>query len=302
MKIQSMKINMTKEKQSVNYTKEAFLHPVNLVCLLAGTLSALLFIDVGIISSGIMTFTIGAELIYLGVVPQLPAYRKNVQLKKKREQVQDTGDKSIFYTLDARSQKRFLLLKHITKDVKKNFDTLPYSSRGMLEHIQKKMEELLSTYLNLLDMNRKYQIYMNSEVEEEIRKEVEKQENNIENIESEKLKATRKRRLNILNKRLSKFDVAKEKYLICETHLETIEDAIRFIYEQSMTMPNAEDVGTQLDYLLEEMEETTQIIDELDQNLLPGFDKLDRELELAEMRKEAENLRKETEQKVKKQA
>lgn len=163
------------------------------------------------------------------------------------------------------------------------------------------MEELLSTYLNLLDMNRKYQIYMNSEVEEEIRKEVEQQENSIDNIESEKLKATRKRRLNILNKRLNKFDVAKEKYLICETHLETIEDAIRFIYEQSMTMPNAEDVGTQLDHLLEEMEETTQIIDELDQNLLPGFDKLDKELELAEMRKEAENLKKETEQKVKKQ-
>lgn len=300
MKSKKQKMNKEAEK-TINYTKEAFLHPANLVCLLAGTVSALLFIDVGIISSGIMTFTIGAELIYLGVVPQLPSYRKNVRLKKKREQNQDSGDKTLFYNLDARSQKRFLVLKHITKEVKKNFETLPYSSKGMLEHIQKKMEELLSTYLNLLDMNQKYQIYMNSEVEEEIRKEVEQQESKMEDIDSEKLKATRQRRLNILNKRLNKFDVAKEKYLICETHLETIEDAIRFIYEQSMTMPNAEDVGTQLDYLLEEMEETTQIIDELDQNLLPGFEKLDRELELAELRKEAEELKKATEKKVKKQ-
>jgi hypothetical protein len=67
-----------------------------------------------------------------------------------------------------------------------------------------------------------------------------------------------------------------------------------------MTMPNAEDVGNQLDHLLTEMEETTHIIEELDQHLLPGFEEMDRELELAQLRKEAEDLKKETEQKVKK--
>ncbi len=292
---------MAKEKkQTINYTKEAFLHPVNLICLLTGTIVALVLNDVGLISNTILTFTFGMELIYLGIVPKLPAYQKSVRLKKRREQSEDENDKQIFYQLDARSQKRFLVLKHITKEVKKNFDTLPYTSKGMLEHIEKKMDDLLTTYLTLLDMNRRFQIYMNSEVEEEIRREVEKQESKLENIDSEKLKATRERRLNILNKRLKKFDVAKEKYLICETHLETIEDAIRFIYEQSMTMPNAEDVGVQLDHLLSEMEETTHLIDELDQSLLPGFEDLDRELELAQLRKEAEDLQKETEQKVKK--
>ncbi len=292
---------MSKEKkQTINYTKEAFLHPVNLICLLTGTIVALVLNDVGLISNTILTFTFGMELIYLGIVPKLPAYQKSVRLKKRREQSEDENDKQIFYQLDARSQKRFLVLKHITKEVKKNFDTLPYTSKGMLEHIEKKMDDLLTTYLTLLDMNRRFQIYMNSEVEEEIRREVEKQESKLENIDSEKLKATRERRLNILNKRLKKFDVAKEKYLICETHLETIEDAIRFIYEQSMTMPNAEDVGVQLDHLLSEMEETTHLIDELDQSLLPGFEDLDRELELAQLRKEAEDLQKETEQKVKK--
>ncbi len=292
---------MAKEKDtSINYTKEAFLHPVNLVCLLTGTIIALVLNDVGLISNAILTFTFGMELIYLGIVPKLPAYQKNVRLKKRREQTDGDNDKQLFYLLDARSQKRFLVLKHITKEVKKNFDTLPYTSKGMLEHIEKKMDDLLTTYLTLLDMNRRFQIYMNSEVEDEIRREVEKQESKLESIDSEKLKVTRERRLNILNKRLKKFDVAKEKYLICETHLETIEDAIRYIYEQSMTMPNAEDVGTQLDHLLSEMEETTQIIDELDQNLLPGFEDMDRELELAQLRKEAENLQKETEKKVKK--
>ncbi len=292
---------MAKDKESsINFTKEAFLHPVNLVCLLVGTITALVFSNVGLISNAILAFTFGVELMYLGIVPKLPAFQKSIKLKKRKEQSDESNDKIIFYQLDARSQKRFLVLKHITKEVKQNFDTLPYTSKGMLEHIENKVEDLLSTYLTLLDMNRRFQIYMNSEVEEEIRREVEEQENDLETIDSEKLKKTRQRRLSILNKRLNKFDVAKEKYLICETHLETIEDAIRYIYEQSMTMPNAEDVGTQLDYLLSEMEETTNIIEELDSNLLPGFEEMDRELELAQLKKDAEELRKETGEKVKK--
>lgn len=292
---------MAKDKESsINFTKEAFLHPVNLVCLLVGTITALVFSNVGLISNAILAFAFGVELMYLGIVPKLPAFQKSIKLKKRKEQSDESNDKVIFYQLDARSQKRFLVLKHITKEVKQNFDTISYTSRGMLEHIEKKVEDLLSTYLTLLDMNRRFQIYMNSEVEEEIRREVEEQENDLETIDSEKLKKTRKRRLSILNKRLNKFDVAKEKYLICETHLETIEDAVRYIYEQSMTMPNAEDVGTQLDHLLSEMEETTNIIEELDSNLLPGFEEMDRELELAQLKKDAQELRKETGEKVKK--
>lgn len=292
---------MSSQKENVNFTKEAFLHPVNLVCLLVGTITALVFNEMGpAVSDTILTMTFGAELIYLGVVPRLPSYQKSIWHKKQKERNEDSGDKMIFYQLDARSQKRFLVLKHITGEVKKNFDTLPYSSKSMLQHIREKMEDLLTTYLTLLDMNRRFQIYMNSEVEEELRQKVAQQEGELEDIDSEQLKKTRERRLQILNKRLRKFDSAKEKYLICETHLETIEDAIRYIYEQSMTMPNAEDVGQQLDRLLNEMEETTSIIEELDQDLMPGFENLDHELELAELRKEAEILHKETEQKVKK--
>ncbi len=292
---------MGEQEKNINFTREAFLHPANLVFLLVGTISALAFSDLGLVSNTILTLTFGAELMYLGIVPRLPSYKESIRRKKQEEKMEESGEKTIFFQLDTRSQKRFLVLKHITKEVKKNFETLPYTSKSMLGHIEGKMEDLLNTYLTLLDMNRRFQVYMNSEVEEEIRKKVKNQETAIEEVDSLQLKKTRERRLEILNKRLKKFDAAKEKFLICETHLETIEDAIRYIYEQSMTMPNAEDVGTQLDHLLSEMEETTQIIDELDQDLLPGFENIDHELELAKLRKEAEALHKETEQKVKKQ-
>src|SRR5699024_10548571 len=103
----------------------------------------------------------------------------------------------------------------------------------------------------------------------------------------------------ILQKRLKKFDVAKEKYLVCETHLETIEDAIRYIYEQSMTMNSAEEVGPQLDNLLEEMEETSSLIDDLNQNTFSDSSAIDESALDAELKEAQKQFQDASSQQVK---
>ena len=261
--------------QSINYTREAFLHPLNMGVLLVATISAFALADVGLVSNLVLSMTFGVELMYLGIVPRLPRFRKNVKLKKLRERNSAAEEKNVFQNLDEKSRRRFLVLKHLAKLIRENFDKLPYSSQGLLDNIRKKIEELISNYLTLLDLHKRYQLYMNTSVEDGLKREVEKEEKKVEQLESERLKRTKARRIKILNKRLKKFEIAKEKYLICETHLETIEDAIRYIYEQSMTMSNPEEIGFQLDNLLEEVEETSQIIDDLDQDILPIYSDLD---------------------------
>lgn len=263
------------ENSSINYTREAFLHPLNMGVLLVATISAFALADVGLVSNLVLSMTFGVELMYLGIVPRLPRFRKNVKLKKLRERNPGNEDKTVFQNLDEKSKRRFLVLKHLAKLIKENFDKLPYSSQGLLENIRKKIKELISNYLTLLDLHKRYQLYMNTSVEDSLKREVKHEEQNLNDLESERLKRTKARRINILKKRLKKFDIAKEKYLICETHLETIEDAIRYIYEQSMTMSNPEEIGFQLDNLLEEVEETSQIIDDLDREILPIYSDLD---------------------------
>ncbi len=273
------------EIASINFTQEAFLHPLNLGVLLVSTISAFVLSDVGLVSNLVLTMTFGVELMYLGIVPRLPRFRKNIKLKKLRERNAAAEEKTTFHELDRKSKKRFLVMKHLAKLIRENFDKLPYSSQGLLDNIRKKIEELTSNYLTLLDLHKRYQIYMNTSVEESLKREVASEEQSLEALESERLKKTKQRRIAILKKRLKKFEIAKEKYLICETHLETIEDAIRYIYEQSMTMSNAEEIGFQLDNLLEEVEETSQLIDDLDSEILPVYSELD-EVELdAELRR-----------------
>lgn len=291
---------MEDKDNSGTFTREAFLHPANLVFLLVGTITALAFNGAGShLTSTILTMVIGLELLYLGVIPKLPSYQNNIRLKQQKEHSTGSNDKALFHGINGKSQKKFLVLKHITSEVKKSFENQSYATKGMLDHVVSKMEELLSTYLQLLDMHQRYQFYIDTQIEQEILEEVEKQQKKLAGVESEKLKASGERRLAILKKRLNKFRIVKEKFLICETQLETIEDAIRFIYEQSMTMTNPEDVGRQLDVLLTEMDETTAIIQDMDNSSFLRMDLLDQELELATLKKEAEELKQKTENQVK---
>ncbi len=256
---------------NINYTREAFMNPINLGVLLVSTLTAFFMTGWGDVPSLLLTTVFGLELMYLGIVPKLPRFRKNLELKKMRERHAANNEKELFQALDNKSKKRFLTLKHLAKLVQQNFEKLPYSSQGLLENISKKIDELLGNYLTLLDLIKRYELYLNTSLESNLKEEVIRQVEEIKTLESEKLKRTKARRVAIMKKRLNKFDVAKEKYLVCETHLETIEDAVRYIYEQSMTMSNPEEVGFQLDNLLSEVEETSQLIDDLDGDILPDY-------------------------------
>src|SRR6056297_1127629 len=182
------------EDKSINFTREAFLHPLNMGVLLVSTITAFAMSGMGLVSSLILTMTFGVELMYLGIVPRLPRFRKNVKLRKLRERNPAAEEKSTFQELDQKSKKRFLVLKHLAKLIKENFDKLPYSSQGLLENIRKKIEELISNYLTLLDLHKRYQLYMNTSVEESLKQEVREEQRKMENMKSDRLKRTTARR------------------------------------------------------------------------------------------------------------
>lgn len=263
------------KEEHINFTKEAFKHPINLGMLLVSAITALLLSSFTGVPLALLSIVFGFELMYLGIVPRLPRYRKDLKMRSLRDQDPHAEKQSIFEGLTQKSRKQFLVLKYLQERIKENFDSLPYSSQGLLESIREKVDGLVSSYLTMLDRYKRYQMYMNTSVEESLKEEVEEEKKHIDTINSERLKRTKIRRLKILKKRLKKFEIAKEKYLVCETHLETIEDAVHYIHEQSMTMNNAEDIGFQLDNLLEEVEETSQLINNLDVDIFPHNSALD---------------------------
>jgi len=263
------------EEKGTNYTREAFLHPLNLLMLIVATTAAFFLNDVGMVPTVIFSLAFGMELMYLGTVPNLPNFRKAVDARKARERKKAEENTTVFQSLDRESQQRFLVLKHLSKLIRDNFQKLPYTSQGLLDNIVNKIDGLLSNYLNLLDMFRKYEIYLRASTESKVAEEIRKERQEMEEATSEKLRSIKARRVNILNKRLERFKTAREKFAIAETQLETIEDAVRYVYEQSMTMNNPEEIGFQLDNLLIEVEETATLMEEVEDDMLPGLRMLD---------------------------
>jgi len=263
------------EDKGTNYSREAFLHPLNLIMLIAATTAAFFMNDLGMAPSVIFSLAFGLELIYLGTVPRLPNFRKAVEARKDRERKKSEETTSVFQSLDRESQQRFLVLKHLSKLIKDNFEKLPYTSQGLLENISAKIDGLLTNYLSLLDMFRKYEMYLRSSTEDKVKLEIESEYSEMEASTSEKLRSIKGRRIGILKKRLERFKAAREKFAIAETQLETIEDAVRYVYEQSMTMNNPEEIGFQLDTLLLEVEETATPMEEVEVDMIPGMSMLD---------------------------
>jgi hypothetical protein len=258
-------------EQSINYTREAFMHPMNLSFLFASALTAFFVNDLGNIANIVFTMAIGAELVYLGVIPRTDAFKKRILNRALKERPRDVEEKELFYNLNAPAKKRFLVLKHVADKIETNFRKFPDTSQGLTIQIKAKIDGLLSNYIYMLDSRDRYEGYINSTREEELRKEIELVTRELETLESDKIRDIKKRRLLILKKRTHKLVTARERLEICISQLETIEDAMRYIYEQSITMTNPEQIGFQLDNLLTDVEETVSIVEDLDDNTLPGF-------------------------------
>lgn len=261
---------------SINFTREAFLHPVNLGFLFLAALSAFFLNDIPMAANLIFTMTLGVELIFLGTVPRLESFRKYVTARILREQPRNLEEKEIFYNLSSQSQKRFLVLKHISDKVEANFRKFPDTSQGLTDNIRMKIQELLSNYVFMLDSYERYGTYTKTTRNQDIQREIQAVAKELSELESEKLREIKNRRLLILRKREEKLEKARERLKICESQLETIEDAVRYIYEQSITMSNPEHIGLQLDTLLHDVEETVSIVEDLDADVLPGLNLIEK--------------------------
>lgn len=274
-------------EKPVNFTREAFFHPGNLAFLLCAMLTAIFINGTGQMTNMVLSVAFGLELLFLGTVPRSENFQKTVRLKKMRERNSAFGEQELFDRLDQPGQKRFLVLKHISSLIKENFDKMAYATQGMLENIHVKIQGLLSNYIINLEMLQRYNRYLSGSSQTRLKNEIESFSKDVDATESEKLKEIKSRRLTILHKRLEKIESAKEKYSICESQLETIEDAIRYIYEKSITMTNPEEIGFQLDNLINDLEETATMMEDLDDDLSPAFSllkKLEEEVETGSVR------------------
>jgi len=252
--------------KDTNYTREAFLHPWNLTFMIVSMMVAF-----GISLTGAtwpfdlaLIMTAGLELVYLGTMPRNERFRRAVRSRKAVEHAKPPSQKELFQNLEKQNQRRYARLRKIETDIHGNYRKLSYASQGMLDSHLAKINGLLDSYLKLLYQKERYQFSTKTATEQDVLRTIEALRKDMED-DTPRVRAIKQRRLRILEQRLERSKKGTENLEIIEAQLETIEDVIKYIEEQSLTLRNPEEISFQLDTLLSEVEETQASVVELEE-------------------------------------
>ena len=281
--------------EDINYTKEALFNTWNLVFLIAVAVAAAALGAIEFLPAWLPQLILlvggGAELTYLGVMPRTERFQRYVRAEKRAERHQAPSQREIFSQLRNQSQRRYAKLRKLKDQIQTNYQKLSYASQGILSSHVDKIDGLLDSYLDLLHQRERYRDFMDSATENRILESIESLKKDMAD-DPDRVQAVKQRRLKVLERRLARFRKAHENLEIIGAQLSTIEDVVRYIHEQSWTLQNPEEVTTQLDTLLQEVEETQGSIreiedvfaapsDYLDEGLGEDIEALDAELDAA---------------------
>lgn len=252
--------------KDINYNREAFLHPWNLTFLIAAMAVAF-----GVSMTGaswpvdlVLMLTTGLELVYLGTMPRNERFRRAVRSRKAVEHAKPPSQKELFQNLEKGNQRRYARLRKIESDIRLNYRKLSYASQGMLDSHLSKINGLLDSYLKLLYQKERYEFSGTSATETEVQRTIQALQKDMQD-DTPRVRAIKQRRLKILEQRLERSQKGGENLEIIEAQLETIEDVIKYIEEQSLTLRNPDEISFQLDTLLSEVEETQASVVELEE-------------------------------------
>lgn len=257
----------------INYTKEAFLNPMNLGFLIMAMLTAFFLSGSEPWFNLVLIMAAALELMYLGVVPRNERFRRHIRSQRAAEHAKPPSQKEIFQLLTKTSQRRYARLRKLEKDISTNYGKLSYATQGLLESHLDKIDGLLDSYLNLLYQKERYEYTIQTGTESEVVQAISALREDMAD-DSERVRAIKERRLRILEQRLDRFKRSNENLEIIEAQLETIEDVVKYIHEQSLTLRNPEEITFQLDTLLSEVEETEAAIEEIEEVFSPNVDLL----------------------------
>lgn len=263
-----------RDDKDINYAREAFLLPQNLIFLVTALVAAVALGGVGFLSTVVLLLAASAELFFLGYAPRNDRFQRLVRAQKAAEVNRAESQREVFNQLSRQSQRRYARLRQIEKEIQANYGRLQSTSQGLVQNHLRKLDSLLASYLTLLLARERYDEAMQASSRSEITAAIAALKVDMAD-DPPRVYAIKERRLRILENRLERLGKGAENIEIIEAQLATIEDVTKYVHEQSLTLRNPEDVTMQLDTLLSEVEQTEATVQQVEDMLAGNFPSLD---------------------------
>ncbi|HEY2363655.1 MAG TPA: hypothetical protein VGK36_21235 [Candidatus Angelobacter sp.] len=248
------------QDKDINFVKEAFNIQYNWIALGGAAAFALVTgTAIPIALAG------GLELMYLAVVSQHPRFQRLVRSWKFAEQQklneQKLGD--MLRSLPPDMQGRYIKLAEVCRSIRGNFAQLSSTSQIFVQQMDTRLEGLLHGYARLLSAAFQQRQYVKTTDPDEIKKEIAALQQHM-NTDPPRVQDINKRRVEILSKRLEKYQKINENRQVVDAQCSAVEDVLQLVRDQSVTMRDPQQVSDQLANLVHDVEQTEQTVQQVE--------------------------------------
>jgi hypothetical protein len=244
----------------IDYLKAAFHWQYNKIMLFG----ALAFAGVSL-SALPLILGAGLELIYLSTVPNNARFRRLVRSwrfedeKRRRER----SLSAMYYELPPEMRARYANLDNTSRAIRENYKRLTSTSQMFVDQMESKLEGLTQSYVRLLNAAFHHREYLRAINRDNINKESAQLQKDLDK-ELPKVQEINRKRIEILAKRLEKYDKIRENCQVIDAQCAAVEDVLNLIRDQSVTMHDPEQIAAHLDGLVKDVEQTEETVREVE--------------------------------------
>jgi len=243
------------------YLKAAFLMPANLVALGATAVAAVLTGE-----PAVLLVALGAESLYLGALSSASTFQRAVRAHDWADEDPEKEAGALFDDLSPSQKEHYAALKGVRDRILENYRKLP-GGRVLAATSEQQVDQLLVAFIRLVSTLNHYRKFLGTSDRRQVEQELRELEADAAAEGNPRLKDVKQRRVEILRKRVERFQKAEESRELVSHQLAGIEDLLKLTHEQSIAIRDPESVGRQLERLTEEAQSTEATVREMEQFL-----------------------------------
>ncbi|MBI3549700.1 MAG: hypothetical protein HY078_11730 [Elusimicrobia bacterium] len=255
----------------INYVKEAFKRQENLITLAGLGVAGVAF------NAGFLLLGGALELAYLWLISSNPRFQRVVNSEKSQARLRfDQSEKDkLAAALPMNEHRRFQELQGVRQRVYEAWQARDAVTQSLLQPSVDKLDYLLDTFLRAQVTLHHMRSHLASSDRAFLQKQAQMIEAEIARGLTDKVREVKERNLDILKQRLAKLQKLQEDQEIVKTQLDTLENAIKFVSDQSVSLTDPQQITGQIDRAVSEVGDTERSLQEVESflGMQEGVDK-----------------------------
>jgi hypothetical protein len=230
-----------------SYLKAAFLNVYNLG-LVGGAVAASAMTGEYVVTA----LALGAEALWLLFGPDLRPFRRAVDQahREERELADRAKVKKMMESLPEREWARARALDELRREIERDMQQNPTFQAILMQSEVEKLSHLLKSFVSLATACVRAETYLSATDPRDLNKQIDVQKNLVKSLKDPAAQQIASKNIQVLEKRLETMKEIQNFLARARGQMNLIENTVRLLRDQVLTMASPDQLGEQLDDLL----------------------------------------------------